>query len=1183
MKLFSRLFFTGLLIFGVFYAHGQEWKRPIDLGGNYLFGFLSDVHFVNAETGWAVGENGLIVTTSDGGNNWISQNSGAGWTLQSVYFVDENTGWTVDQYNRILKTVDGGEIWYEQVRVIGGGFHSVFFVDENTGWAVGSEVVKTNDGGITWVEQSIPGPFWTINLRDAYFLDEDIGWAVGGFGKIIKTVDGGSNWIEQSSNTSTILRSTHFVNENTGWAVGNGGTMLKTTDGGDNWVEQNSGTTKSLHSIAFANENTGWAIGIDGLILKTTDGGANWVEQNAGTTSNLNAVQIMDSNALWVVGDHGTILGTEDAGAIWNSLIYSANHFFSSVHFVNANTGFAMGGFGSDKLFVTNDGGINWSVENLGFTNIISDIHFLDENTGWIVGVGGLIMHTNDGGHNWTTQVCGSSGNLTSIFFINDTLGWLVGFDAKIHHTEDAGATWVEQNSGTSNSLRSIYFIDDYTGWAVGDNGTILKTINGGNDWLQLTSGTNNDLNSVHFTDADTGLVVGDDVILKTTNGGSTWTPQSVPYSYYTYNSVYFTDADTGWAVGTSGSIISTTNGGVEWTFQWPPSGRDLNSVHFVESDAGWAVGELGRIYLYFPCSDANLTLTSTNDSENQSVCLNSPITNITYEGDGDFTGADVFGLPEGVSGSFSSGVFTLSGTPEETGKFNYVVTTTGTPSPCSEGTASGIIEVNESPLPTADNLGPYYEGDTIELTATGGIEYAWSGPDGFSSTEQNPYIENATSAKSGTYYVTVTNSSGCNEEASTEVIVNEIHTISGLFERGNGEPLSDVVVNYFGDESGAMSTDSDGFYEFSVQSGASIEVGAERNTSWVEFVSTLDLINIQRHLLNIELLDSPYKIIAADAVNNGVISTLDLIQLQRLLVGIIDSIPGNASWCFVPADYDFIDPDDPLNENFPEIKEYNDLDSNKLNEDWVAIKTGDVTWPSSGIRMAPGQPISLVTAELESDGHNHTTRLSAPKQPTVTTGYQFELHFDADEVTIDNISIDESDLPGITSEHFFIDNEKGMLRTLWYDGRGFEMEPGTVLFDIDWTSERKSDELVSAVSVSPSDSRLTAFMAFENQPPISLRLVKDEIEEVDEILLSHRVLPNPWSHAAELRVELAKESRMEIEIFDATGRLAHSFEVKGSAGVNSLHLDSKLPAGKLFYTIRVNGVEYRGQMIRVD
>jgi len=329
--------------------------------------------------------------------------------------------------------------------------------------------------------------------------------------------------------------------------------------------------------------------------------------------------------------------------------------------------------------------------------------------------------------------------------------------------------------------------------------------------------------------------------------------------------------------------------------------------------------------------------------------------------------------------------------------------------------------------------------------------------------------------------------------------------------------------------------------------------------------------------------LDSPYKIIAADAVNNGQVTTLDLIQLQRLLVGIIDSIPGNKSWRFVPADYDFIDPNDPLNENFPEIKEYDNLDSNKLNEDWVAIKTGDVTWPSSGTRLAPGQPVSFVASELESDGYNHITRLSTPEQPIATTGYQFELHFDVDKGSIDRISIEESDLPGITLEHFFIDNEKGLLRALWYDGRGFEMKPEMVLFDIEWTSDQGSADLLSEVTISPAGSRLTAFMAFENQPPLALRLVPDETETIDDVLLSHRVLPNPWSHAAELRVELAKESQVEIKVFDAIGRLVHSFEVEGTAGVNSIHLDSKLPAGKLFYTIRVDGTEYHGQMIRVD
>jgi len=91
------------------------------------------------------------------------------------------------------------------------------------------------------------------------------------------------------------------------------------------------------------------------------------------------------------------------------------------------------------------------------------------------------------------------------------------------------------------------------------------------------------------------------------------------------------------------------------------------------------------------------ITLTSGVGTNAQTVCINSPVTNITYAIGGSATGATVSGLPAGVAGSYSGGVFTISGTPTATGSFNYTVTTSG--GVCAAATATGTITVQ--PLPT--------------------------------------------------------------------------------------------------------------------------------------------------------------------------------------------------------------------------------------------------------------------------------------------------------------------------------------------------------------------------------------------------------------------------------------------------------------------------------------------------
>jgi hypothetical protein len=91
---------------------------------------------------------------------------------------------------------------------------------------------------------------------------------------------------------------------------------------------------------------------------------------------------------------------------------------------------------------------------------------------------------------------------------------------------------------------------------------------------------------------------------------------------------------------------------------------------------------------------NASISLTSASGTDGQTVCINSPIDNITYLVGGGGTNAGVTGLPSGLSGNFNAGVFTISGSPTASGTFNYTVTTTGT---CSQTSANGTVTVDQA------------------------------------------------------------------------------------------------------------------------------------------------------------------------------------------------------------------------------------------------------------------------------------------------------------------------------------------------------------------------------------------------------------------------------------------------------------------------------------------------------
>ena len=210
---------------------------------------LTAVYFSDENTGTAVGYSGfnpLIVRTTDGGENWNIQyqsgGTGAFPGLHGVYFKNSTDGIAVGNYGTVLTTLDGGQNWVYHFLGIYYFLKGLYFLDSNNGWAVGHYtasnglLLKTTDMGISWHIQILGTPGNPGPLNDVYFSDVNFGTAIGQ-GRTLRTTNGGGNWNTLLTGTIDIFTGVYFTDTNNGWMIDNYGWLYHTTNGGVSYIE----------------------------------------------------------------------------------------------------------------------------------------------------------------------------------------------------------------------------------------------------------------------------------------------------------------------------------------------------------------------------------------------------------------------------------------------------------------------------------------------------------------------------------------------------------------------------------------------------------------------------------------------------------------------------------------------------------------------------------------------------------------------------------------------------------------------------------------------------------------------------------------------------------------------------------------------------------------------------------
>ncbi|HMQ80643.1 MAG TPA: YCF48-related protein [Ignavibacteria bacterium] len=249
---------------------GWFWQNPMPTASH-----INDCFFVNQNTGFTVGYDGLVLKTTNAGSFWSQLNTNSIKTYTSVHFVSNEKGYLITgdesfpSNNYLLLTTNSGLNWSNIFTFPNQHLTKILFLNESTGFItggrywLGGRIHKTTNAGLNWLQYT-PDP--TTNfIYSIFFINKDTGYVTGDDGKILKTTNCGLNWVSLNSGTSLLFNDIYFINKDIGYVCGNGGKIYKTTNSGESWLSTNSSTNIDLFSINFINTQTGFAAGWNAL------------------------------------------------------------------------------------------------------------------------------------------------------------------------------------------------------------------------------------------------------------------------------------------------------------------------------------------------------------------------------------------------------------------------------------------------------------------------------------------------------------------------------------------------------------------------------------------------------------------------------------------------------------------------------------------------------------------------------------------------------------------------------------------------------------------------------------------------------------------------------------------------------------------------------------------------------
>ncbi|MBK9108191.1 MAG: hypothetical protein IPM92_07340 [Saprospiraceae bacterium] len=437
---------------------------------------------------------------------------------------------------------------------------------------------------------------------------------------------------------------------------------------------------------------------------------------------------------------------------------------------------------------------------------------------------------------------------------------------------------------------------------------------------------------------------------------------------------------------------------------------------------------------------------------------------------------------------------------------------------------------------------------------------------------------------------VYITDNAGNQDVCKTKLILQDnsnvcpdmitLGSASGFIKGYNDNPSPEVVV-FVSDNNGIIKqaiTGTSGNYIFNdLQMYQDYKITANYDMDPMNGITTKDIVKIQRHILGLELMDTPYKLIAADVNKSGSITARDISELRKLILGVQNQFEDNTSWNFVDANTP-IGMDDFM--NYTTKLSIDQMSQNQSSLNFIGIKTGDVTGEANtGFASQTVRSRDVMFLEISEQNYKAGELVKVKVksfEKSAVMGMQFALELSSNELELVDI------LPGailLTKDHYRYHD--GQIRLSWNENETVNLNATDVLFEMVFKANQNGNIHAGSLRMNHNVMVAESYHPEKDKKIELLFRNSSEPGDVHGYALFQNV-PNPFMDETMIYFNVPVASIAKIHVYNLSGHLLNAYTIPAKPGMNTLLMtsDELKGDGVLYYRLDVNGYQSMRKMV---